>query len=145
RLVSVDVGNTLGDNKVFGYRVNLLADRGEGYVDLSRLERTLLSLAVDIRPTDSLKLELNASRYHYVDMGYPGTFSLGNNVRFPDAPDPKTVGYGQPYGGDDNVTRTFSGRLKYEFNSDWHVAAGILQQDSDRASTVPTNTITDNA
>ncbi len=85
KLASLDVGDTLGDNKVFGYRVNLLSDRGEGYVDLSRLERTLLSLALDIRPTDSLKLELNASRYHYVDMGFPGTFSLGNNVRFPEA------------------------------------------------------------
>ena len=145
KLASLDVGDSLGDNKVFGYRVNLLSDRGEGYVDLSRLERTLLSLALDFKPTDSTKLELNASRYHYVDMGYPGTFALANNVRFPDAPDPKDVGYGQPYGGDDNVTRTFSGRLKYDFNSDWHIAAGILQQDSDRASTVPTNTLTSNS
>jgi iron complex outermembrane receptor protein len=145
RLASLDVGDTLGDKKVFGYRVNLLSDRGESYVDLSRLERTLLSLALDVRPTDSLKLELNASRYHYVDMGFPGTFSLGNNVRFPEAPDPKTVGYGQPYGGDDNVTRTFSGRLIYAINSDWHLTGGILRQDSDRASTVPTNLLTDNA
>jgi iron complex outermembrane receptor protein len=145
KLASLDVGDTLGDNKVFGYRVNLVSDRGEGYVDHSRLERTLLSLALDFRPTESTKLELDANRYHYVDMGFPGTFALANNVRFPDSPDPKTVGYGQPYGGDDNVTRTFSGRLKYDFNSDWHIAAGILQQDSDRASTVPTNTLTSNA
>lgn len=145
KLASLDVGDSLGDNRVFGYRVNLLSDRGEGYVDRSRLERTLLSLALDFRPTESTKLELNANRYHYVDMGFPGTFALANNVRFPDSPDPKTVGYGQPYGGDDNVTRTFSGRLKYDLNSDWHVSAGILQQDSDRASTVPTNTLTSNA
>jgi len=145
KLASLDVGDTLGDKKVFGYRVNLLSDRGESYVDLSRLERTLLSLALDVRPTDYLKLELNASRYHYVDMGFPGTFSLGNNVRFPEAPDPTTVGYGQPYGGDDNVTRTFSGRLIYAINSDWHLTGGILRQDSDRASTVPTNLLTDNA
>jgi iron complex outermembrane recepter protein len=145
KLASLDVGDTLGEKKVFGYRVNLLSDRGESYVDQSRLERTLLSLALDVRPTDSLKLELNASRYHYVDMGFPGTFSLGNNVRFPEAPDPKTVGYGQPYGGDDNVTKTFSGRLIYTINSDWHITGGILRQDSDRASTVPTNLLTDNA
>jgi len=145
KLASLDVGDTLGASKVFGYRVNLLSDRGESYVDRSRLERTLLSLALDFRPTESSKIELNASRYHYVDMGFPGTFALGPNVRFPEAPDPTTVGYGQPYGGDDNVTRTFSGRLKYDFNSDWHMAAGILRQDSDRASTVPTNLLTDNA
>ncbi len=95
KLASLDVGDSLGDNKVFGYRVNLLSDRGEGYVDRSRLERTLLSLALDFKPTESTKLELNANRYHYVDMGFPGTFALANNVKFPDAPDPKTVGYGQ--------------------------------------------------
>lgn len=145
KLASLDVGDTLGENRVFGYRVNLLSDRGEGYVDQSRLERTLLSLALDFRPTQSTKVELNANRYHYVDMGFPGTFSLGPGVRFPQAPDPKTVGYGQPYGGDDNVTKTVSGRLKYDFDSDWHVTAGILRQDSDRASTVPTNLLTDAA
>jgi outer membrane receptor for monomeric catechols len=44
KLASLDIGDTLGDKKFFGYRVNLLSDRGESYVDLSRLERTLLSL-----------------------------------------------------------------------------------------------------
>ena len=87
---------------------------------------------------------LDGSRYHYVDLGYPGTFAVANNVRFPSAPDPKEVGLGQPYGGDDNVTKTWSGRLLHDFGSDWHATAGILQQDSDRASTVPTNTLTNN-
>jgi iron complex outermembrane receptor protein len=103
-------------------------------VDRSRLERTLLSLALDFTPTDSTRLELNASRYHYVDMGFPGTFALDENIRFPDPPDPKTVGYGQPYGGDDNATKTFSGRLKYAFNSDslalnGHMQTGLLSHE----------------
>jgi iron complex outermembrane receptor protein len=50
-LASVDIGDSLGDpvgeGKRFGYRLNALADRGEGYADLSRLERTLVSLALD--------------------------------------------------------------------------------------------------
>jgi iron complex outermembrane recepter protein len=125
--------------------LNALADRGEGYVQFSRLERTLLSLALDFRLTQDTRVELDGSRYHYVDLGYPGTFAVASNVRFPSAPDPKEVGLGQPYGGDDNVTKTWSGRLIHDFGSDWHVTAGILQQDSDRASTVPTNTLTNNA
>jgi iron complex outermembrane receptor protein len=149
RLASVDVGDFLGesvgDSKRFGYRVNLLSDRGEGYVDRSRLERTLESLALDVNATGSTHLQLNASRYHYVGNGFPGTFALASNVRFPDPPDPKRVGYGQPFGGDDNVTKTFSTRLVQDLGANWHVSAGLLQQDSDRASTVPTNTLTSNA
>jgi len=145
KLASVDAGDSLGDNDRFGYRLNLLSDRGEGYVDRSRLERTLASLALDVAFTDDTRLELNGSRYHYVANGFPGTFALANNVRFPDAPDPERVGYGQPFGGDDNVTTTFSTRLKHDFGPGWQISAGLLQQDSDRASTVPTNTLTSNA
>ncbi|RFC32923.1 MAG: iron complex outermembrane recepter protein [Candidatus Nitrotoga sp. SPKER] len=145
-LGSLDLGGYVDKGKVFGYRLNLLNDTGEGYVDRSRLERKLVSLAADINFTNATKLELNASRYHYLSMGFPGTFSLQNdNVRFPSAPDPKRVGYGQPFGGDNNITKTFSGKLKHSFNADWQISAGLLQQDSDRASTVPTNTLTNNA
>jgi iron complex outermembrane receptor protein len=147
-LAVVDVGDSLGDDvgagKRFGYRLNAVADRGEGYAQFSRLERTLLSLALDFRLTEDTRVELDGSRYHYVDLGYPGTFAVAGNARFPSAPDPKEVGLGQPYGGDDNVTKTWSGRLLHDFGSDWHATAGILQQDSDRASTVPTNTLTNN-
>jgi iron complex outermembrane receptor protein len=148
-LAAVDLGDSLGESvgegKRFGYRLNALADRGEGYAQFSRLERTLVSLALDFRLTDDTRVELDGSRYHYVDLGYPGTFAVSNNVRFPSAPDPTEVGLGQPYGGDDNVTKTWSGRLIHDFSRDWHMTAGILQQDSDRASTVPTNTLTNNA
>ena len=142
--VGDSLGDTVGDGKRFGYRLNAVADRGEGYVQFSRLERTLLSLALDFRLTQDTRVELDGSRYHYVDLGYPGTFAVASNVRFPSAPDPKEVGLGQPYGGDDNVTKTWSGRLLHDFGSDWHATAGLLQQDSDRASTVPTNTLTNN-
>ena len=148
-LAAVDGGDSfgerVGDGKRFGYRLNALVDRGEGYVRFSRLERTLISLALDFRVTDDTRIELDGSRYHYVDLGYPGTFAVANNVRFPSAPDPTTVGLGQPYGGDDNVTKTWTGRLIHDFGQDWHVTAGILQQDSDRASTVPTNTLGNNS
>lgn len=148
-MAAVDVGDslgdTVGDGKRFGFRLNALADRGEGYVDFSRLERTLISLALDFRLTDDTRIELDGSRYHYVDLGYPGTFAVANNVRFPSAPDPTTVGLGQPYAGDDNVTKTWIGRIFHDLNPDWHISAGILQQDSDRASTVPTDTLTNNS
>ena len=143
---SADLSGFIGDTKRFGYRINLLDQGGEGYVDGSQLKRKLASFAFDVRLTDDTTLETNASRYHYIDMGFPGTFALANNnVRFPSAPDPKVVGYGQPFGGDDNTTDTYSARLKHNFNQDWQLTAGLLKQSSDRASTVPTNTLTNNA
>jgi len=148
-LAIVDVGDSLGpdvgDGKRFGYRLNAVVDRGEPYVQFSRLERTLVSLALDFRLTADTKIELDGSRYHYVDLGYPGTFAVANGVRFPSAPDPTEVGLGQPYAGDDNVTKTWTGRLMHDFGSDWHVTGGILQQDSDRASTAATNTLTNSS
>jgi len=124
--------------------LNAVVDRGEPYVQFSRLERTLVSLALDFRLTADTRVELDGSRYHYVDLGYPGTFAVASGVRFPSAPDPTEVGLGQPYAGDDNVTKTWTGRLIHDFGSDWHITAGILQQDSDRASTAATNTLTNN-
>ena len=144
-LANADLSDTLGEQRRFGYRLEVLADRGEGYVDLSRLERTLVSLALDFAFAADTKLELNGSRYHYVDKGFPGTFALANKVQFPAAPDPTTVGLGQSYAGDDNVTKTFDGRLRHAIDPAWHLSVGALQQDSDRASTVPTNTLTNRA
>jgi iron complex outermembrane receptor protein len=143
--VGDSIGADVGDGKRFGYRLNAVVDRGEPYVQFSRLERTLVSLALDFRLTADTRVELDGSRYHYVDLGYPGTFAVATGVRFPTAPDPTAVGLGQPYAGDNNVTKTWTGRLIHDFGSDWHVTAGILQQDSDRASTAATNTLTNNA
>jgi iron complex outermembrane receptor protein len=143
--VGDSIGPDVGDGKRFGYRLNAVVDRGEPYVQFSRLERTLVSLALDFRLTADTRVELDGSRYHYVDLGYPGTFAVASGVRFPSAPDPTQVGLGQPYAGDDNVTKTWTGRLLHDFGSDWHITAGILQQDSDRASTAATNTLTNNA
>jgi iron complex outermembrane recepter protein len=143
--VGDSIGPDVGDGKRFGFRLNAVADRGEPYVQFSRLERTLVSLALDFRLTADTRVELDGSRYRYVDLGYPGTFAVANGVHFPSAPDPTQVGLGQPYAGDDNLTKTWTGRLIHDFSSDWHVTAGILQQDSDRASTAVTNTLTNNA
>jgi iron complex outermembrane receptor protein len=149
KMASADLGDSFGDSvgdgKRFGYRVNLLDDNGESFVEGSNLKRKLASLAFDIRITDNTRLETNASRYHYTTLGLPGTFALANNVRFPSAPDPTTFGYGQPFAGDDNVTTTDSARLIHQFNRDWQLSAGVLRQESDRASTVPTNTLTNTA
>ncbi|MES3010564.1 MAG: TonB-dependent receptor [Pseudomonadota bacterium] len=144
-LLGVDLGGTFGEEQRFGYRVNLVGEGGEQFVDSSSLRRRFASVAFDARLSADTKLETNISRYHFTSKGLPGTFALGNNVVFPAAPDPEKVGYGQPFGGDDNVTDTLSGRIKHRLAPGWTLVAGLLQQSSDRASTVPTNTLTNNS
>lgn len=144
-LVHADLGDTVGDRRQFGYRLNLLDDNGEGYVSGSKLHRQLFSLALDYRPGDATVIEGSYSKYHWLRRGFPGTFALANNVVFPTAPDPKTVGYGQPYAGDDNTSDTLGVRLKHRINNDWQLTAGVLRQVGDRASTVPTHTLTNNS
>ncbi len=144
--LAVDLGGSFGADKVFGYRINVAGEQGEQFVDQSNLRRRFASLAFDVKFSPDTKLETNISRYHFTTKGLPGTFALSNTtVRFPEAPDPERVGLGQPFAGDDNVTDTVSGRLKHRFSNDWTLVAGLLQQSSDRASTVPTNTLTNNA
>lgn len=143
-MAHADLGGSIGEQRQFGYRINLLDDSGEGYVANSRLQRKLASFAVDLHLTPDTVLETNASRYHWLRKGYAGTFSLASNVDFPAAPDPKRQGYGQSYAGDDNVSDTISARLKHAINTDWQLSAGLQRQAGDRASTVPTNTLTSN-
>lgn len=141
-LLHADLSERLGDSGQFAYRINLLDDNGEGYVDHSRLHRRLASVAVDYRFSADTVLEASASRYHWLRKGFAGTFALASNVNFPSAPNPEQQGYGQPYAGDDNTSRTVSARLRHTFNAHWQLSAGMLRQIGDRASTVPTNTLT---
>ena len=138
----IDLGGRFGNDNMFGYRLNLLNQNGENYVEGSRLRRELGSVAFDVHFTPHTVLETNASTYHYLSTGFPGTFALAKNVPFPSAPDPTRPGYGQSWAGDDNVTNMFSATLKHDFGNDWHLSAGVLRETNDRASTVPTNTLT---
>jgi iron complex outermembrane receptor protein len=145
-LAHVDVSRRAGTDGMFGARINLLSQEGETYADVSNLRRKLASVSFDVRPTDSTRIEVNASYYRYTATGLPSTFSLAAGVRFPtDVPDAKRAGYGYRWAGDDNETVLTSGRLFQNIGSDWQLSAGLLYMTNDRASTAPTLTITNNA
>lgn len=141
-LEHLDLGGHFGNDDVFGYRLNLLNQNGESYTPGSRLRRELASLAFDVRFSRDTRLETNVSTYRYLDTGFPGTFALARNVPFPASLDPARAGYGQTWAGDDNTTNILSATLEHDFGDDWHLSAGLLRETSDRASTVPTNTLT---
>jgi len=140
----VDLGGKIDSNGVVSYRFNGLFGEGDAWVEHSHAKRVLGSLAVDVRPLDDTVIETNYSYYHLIDTGYPGWFSYSEKINLPPAPDPKNVGYGQNYAGVDLLTRTGSIRLKHDFNSDWHLVVGALNQDASRDINTPVNNLTNN-
>ncbi len=125
-----------------GARVNLLSQEGETFASTSNLRRKLASASVDVRPAAHTRLELNGSYYHYTATGFPGTFAFAAGVPFPRDIDPGREGYGLVWAGDDNVTKLASGRLFQGLGERWELTAGVLAMSNDRASTVPTLTVT---
>lgn len=140
-----DFGGHVGAAKNFGYRVNLLKEKGDGYVKGSTLDRDLVSGAFDLHLSDKTVIELNASHYNFKKYGFPAGFGYGNTIRLPDAPDPTRPGYGQVFGGSELETTTYSGRIKHEFNENWSFTGGMLHQTADRMFQSVTNTMLDNA
>lgn len=140
-----DLGGRVGEDKRYGYRVNLVTEDGEGYVRHSDLERRLASAAFDVRLAPETVLELNASTYKFDKYGYPGGFAYGPSIELPPAPDPSRVGYGQGFSGTSLRTRSASTRLRHAFNADWKLTVGASRQLADRWFGQVSHTLLDNA
>lgn len=145
-LAHADISRRVGPEGMFGARVDLLAQNGDNYADGSNLRRKLASLSFDAKPAAGTRVEVDASYYRYTATGFPGTFALASGITFPAANslDPRKAGYGYRWAGDDNTTRLVSGRLFQDIGSDWKLEGGLLYMTNDRASTVPTLTLTNN-
>ena len=143
--VKADLGGRIDSGGIISYRVNALYGSGDGYVDFSHQRRVLGDLGIDVRPWEHGVLELNYSNYTLIDKGYPGWFTYNETVHLPPSPDPERVGYGQSYAGTELHTQTSSARFKQDFGSDWHLVAGILNQDATRNINTPVNNLTSNS
>jgi iron complex outermembrane receptor protein len=140
----VDLGGKIDSNGIVSYRFNGVFGEGDAWVDHSHAKRVLGALAIDVRPLQDTVIETNYSYYHLIDTGYPGWFTYGEKIILPPAPDPTNVGYGQNYAGVDLLTRMASVRLLHDFNSDWHLVVGGLNQDASRDINTPVNNLTNN-
>lgn len=137
-----DLGGPIGDK--LGYRINLLYGDGEGYVDQSNLRRKLASIAFDWHVFSDTVVELNFSYYDYNKKGYPTSFAFASDIQLPEAFDPTRKGLGQTWAGRHLTTRTASMRVKHDFNHDWHLTAGVLDQVANRDFHSVSNTLIDN-
>jgi iron complex outermembrane recepter protein len=140
--VHADLGGPLGKN--FGYRVNIVHDEGEEYVAYSKIKRDLASMSFDWHILPNTVAELNFSYYDYVLKGVPASFGYSDTIPLPDAKelDPTLPGYGQPWAGHHLSTRTTSARIKHDFNSDWNLTVGLLNQEAIRRMFTVSNTFT---
>jgi iron complex outermembrane receptor protein len=147
----VDLGGRLDSNGIISYRFNALYGSGEGFVDDSHERRTLADLGVDIHPWDHTVLELNYSDNTLLTLGFPGWFTYsdaiqhGQYIELPPAPDPQRVGIGQPYAGVYLRTTMGEARIKQGFGDNWHLVAGILNENVERNINTPVNNLTSNA
>ena len=140
----MDFGGRIDPGGIVSYRLNALVGNGDGFVEESHQRRVLGDLGIDVRPWDHGVLELNYSNYTLLDLGYPGWFTYGEAIRLPPAPDPGRAGYGQPYAGVYLRTQIASARFKQDFGSNWHLVAGILNQDATRNINTAVNNLTAN-
>jgi iron complex outermembrane recepter protein len=140
-----DLGGPIDKSGIFSFRLNALYGSGEGYVDDSHQRRALGDLGIDVRPWEHGVLELNYSDYSLTDKGFPGWFTYSEKIVLPPAPDPTLVGYGQSYAGVDLRTKIATARIKQDLESDWHLIAGILNQDASRNIDTPVNNLTSNS
>jgi iron complex outermembrane recepter protein len=141
----VDLGGHFGDDDKFGYRLNLLNEEGEGNVKDSTLRRKLIAVALDWNIRPGTQLQLDASHYEFLQKGYVGGFSYGEDIQLPKAPSSKNKNYTLLTAGNDLTTDTISTHLIHYFNDNWSVNAGVGYQQADRAMRTVSNTLTDNA
>ena len=140
----VDASATAGP---IGYRFNIVHGQGEGYVDGSHFNRTLIAGDFDIRLDDRTVIEADLSHYQTEGYGLPGSIVYFGkpNILLPKAINPTRVGYGQPNAGVDLKTDTGLAKLKHDFGNGWRFEIGGLYQNTDRGLYGITNTLTDNA
>jgi iron complex outermembrane receptor protein len=137
-----DLSGRFDANGVVRYRFNGVFGEGDGYVDGSHQKRELGDLGIDIRPWETTVLELNFSDYRLTDLGYPGWFTYGEKIVLPPTPNPQMEGYNQEYLGTDLKTQISTARVKHDFDSNWHLIVGALNQDATRNINTQVNNLT---
>ena len=153
----LDMGGRLGpNNKMFGYRTNLLIADGDGYVNDSQLRRQLGAIALDVRPTSHTTIEGNFSYYNLYQFGYPGWFVYlptttapsvpgSKSILIPqNAPNPTRQGYGQGFSGVNMNNQIGEVRVKQDFGRTWQLNVGVLHQIANRDISEVVNNLTDN-
>jgi iron complex outermembrane receptor protein len=143
----LDLGGPIDSEGKFGYRLNVVGQDGDTYMDHQSLERTLVSAAFDWNITDSLKLQLDASssdsdlrggETYWLSLGStPQSFALYRNP-----PDTDRY-YGQPQSFTDAHGEHVAGRLQWSINEGSSLRAAVSKRKEDLRLRASLNALSD--
>ncbi|ATB70072.1 Ferrichrome receptor FcuA [Sulfurospirillum diekertiae] len=114
-----DISGPLTDDGRVGYRVNVVKEGGETFVADQKINKWLITGALDYRVTDNLKLEFDASSYYNKTTGMQIGFnpSTGNqNNLDPNSIDPRKQ-YGQDWSYEKDSYNLVDGKLTWDINN----------------------------
>lgn len=126
-----DFGGRFDEAGRIGYRLNVVKQDGNTAVDDQKIDRSLVSAAIDWNLTDRLLLEMNAV-YNSYKMQSPSAYWFYNNaiVRGP-APD-ASKNWSQPWIHDEFENTKLTGKLTYRLNDHLTLRGGYTRNAIDR-------------
>lgn len=156
RLNSVTLGNAGGENYylhgdfggqidsqgTFGYRINMVTQRGETAMEHQHNERDFISAAFDWQATDNLLINIDASKRDYYLDGRNAYWSVPNNATRPDADDldvDKT--WGQPWNMQSMDSKRVGASLRWDISDNFRLRSGYLDENNSRTGTTVSNTV----
>ncbi|MFM9923512.1 TonB-dependent siderophore receptor [Variovorax sp. H27-G14] len=126
-LGAIDLGGRFGENREFGYRINVASENLKPLTHNLDGNRNLFSLAADWRITRDSVLELELEQSRKTQPSQNGYSLLGNVLPAP--VDPRMNLNNQPW-SQPSVFKAFTGSLRFSqaLNTDWRWSAQIGQQ-----------------
>ncbi|HWV16929.1 MAG TPA: TonB-dependent siderophore receptor [Cellvibrio sp.] len=138
-----DFGGQIDSNGTFGYRINLVTQDGETTIDKQNNKRDFISAAFDWQVTDSLLIDIDASKRDYRLDGRNAYWSLANNATpRPDADDIDTGKiWSHPWAMQEMESERLGTNIRWEISKNIKLRAGYLDEYNSRTGTTATNTI----
>jgi iron complex outermembrane receptor protein len=143
----LDLGGPIDGAGKFGYRLNVVGQDGDTYMDHQSLERSLVSAALDWNLTDDLRLQFDASSSDS-DMRGGETYwlALGSTPRsfalYDNPPDTDRY-YGQPQSFTKAHAEHAAGRLQWNINEDSTLRAAVSKRKEDLQLRASLNALSD--
>ncbi|MBF7692062.1 TonB-dependent siderophore receptor [Acinetobacter pollinis] len=122
KTVSTDLGGFVGENRQFGYRINLAHEDIKPYVDHANGQRYFGSGALDWNMTDKAKLELNLEAQSQKQRSVPGYQLLDAKAVPQNVNWDKLLGYQSWSNPVTNKSLNTDITYRYAFNPQWNMS-----------------------
>ncbi|WP_029146793.1 TonB-dependent receptor [Methylophilus sp. 5] len=130
-----DFGGRIDDEGRAGYRLNVVRQDGNTAIDHQKIDRVLVSGAIDWQLTDQLLLELNASYNDYKTQGTSAYWFY--DVKHGKAPDASKL-WSQPWARDEFENTKLMGKLTYQLNDNITLRGAYMRDYVDRPLVIHT-------